>query len=180
MKKLHLLAAVCALLTFFTTSSQAAIITWTLNDVVLSDNQTLTGGFDYDSDNNTFSNISITTSGDASFESMTFNQTAYIGACDQLGCRFNDSAPAVGDILLSLNWQTQLTNAGGTKGFSLDNVFFECTTADCVSNIAQGNQVSIVSGTLSSAPDPVPVPAAVWLFGSGLLGLIGVARRKKA
>ena len=25
----------------------------------------------------------------------------------------------------------------------------------------------------------VPVPAAVWLFGSGLLGLIGVARRKK-
>ena len=25
----------------------------------------------------------------------------------------------------------------------------------------------------------VPVPAAVWLFGSGLIGLIGVARRKK-
>ncbi len=25
---------------------------------------------------------------------------------------------------------------------------------------------------------PVPVPAAMWLFGSGLLGLIGVARRK--
>jgi hypothetical protein len=26
----------------------------------------------------------------------------------------------------------------------------------------------------------VPVPAAVWLFGSGLLGLVGVSRRKKA
>ena len=26
----------------------------------------------------------------------------------------------------------------------------------------------------------VPVPAAAWLFGSGLLGLVGVARRKKA
>lgn len=26
----------------------------------------------------------------------------------------------------------------------------------------------------------IPVPAAVWLFGSGLVGLIGVARRKKA
>ncbi|MGB5537784.1 MAG: DUF4114 domain-containing protein, partial [Thiogranum sp.] len=25
---------------------------------------------------------------------------------------------------------------------------------------------------------PVPIPAAVWLFGSGLLGLIGIARRK--
>ena len=27
--------------------------------------------------------------------------------------------------------------------------------------------------------NPVPVPAAVWLFGSGLIGLIGLARRKK-
>ena len=26
----------------------------------------------------------------------------------------------------------------------------------------------------------VPVPAAAWLFGSGLIGLIGIARRKKA
>lgn len=30
-----------------------------------------------------------------------------------------------------------------------------------------------------STPSPVPVPAAVWLFGSGLIGLIGVARRKR-
>jgi len=27
---------------------------------------------------------------------------------------------------------------------------------------------------------PVPIPAAAWLFGSGLIGLIGVARRKKS
>ena len=27
---------------------------------------------------------------------------------------------------------------------------------------------------------PVPVPPAVWLFGSGLLGLVGIARRKPA
>lgn len=28
--------------------------------------------------------------------------------------------------------------------------------------------------------EAIPVPAAVWLFGSGLIGLIGIARRKKA
>jgi hypothetical protein len=35
---------------------------------------------------------------------------------------------------------------------------------------------AVQSGDVSAAR--VPVPAAVWLFGSGLLGLIGVARRK--
>jgi len=30
------------------------------------------------------------------------------------------------------------------------------------------------------APAAVPVPAAVWLFGSGLVGLAGIARRRKA
>lgn len=30
----------------------------------------------------------------------------------------------------------------------------------------------------SSSSSVVPVPAAVWLFGSGLLGLVGIARRK--
>jgi hypothetical protein len=39
--------------------------------------------------------------------------------------------------------------------------------------------VSLTSGGLVfSSLTPVPVPAAVWLLGSGLLGLAGVARRK--
>ena len=29
-------------------------------------------------------------------------------------------------------------------------------------------------------PAVVPVPAAVWLFGSGMIGLVGLARRRKA
>lgn len=40
------------------------------------------------------------------------------------------------------------------------------------------------AGTITSAyfggSTPVPVPAAVWLFGSGLLVLIGIARKKTA
>ena len=31
-----------------------------------------------------------------------------------------------------------------------------------------------------SSVEPVPIPAGVWLFGSGLIGLIGIARRKEA
>ena len=35
-------------------------------------------------------------------------------------------------------------------------------------------------GSESFVNNPVPVPAAIWLFGSGLLGLVGIARRKNA
>lgn len=41
-------------------------------------------------------------------------------------------------------------------------------------NIGSGNSMHVTSVS------NIPIPAAVWLFGSGLLGLVGVARRKKA
>ncbi len=45
------------------------------------------------------------------------------------------------------------------------------------------NSFSQLNGTTVFTADfgfqAVPVPAAVWLFGSGLLGLVGVARRKQ-
>ena len=41
-----------------------------------------------------------------------------------------------------------------------------------------GSQVADLSNV--RAFSVVPVPAAVWLFGSGLLGLVGVARRKRS
>ena len=40
------------------------------------------------------------------------------------------------------------------------------------------NSASSYSMSITAAATVVPVPAAVWLFGSGLLGLVGVARRK--
>jgi hypothetical protein len=40
------------------------------------------------------------------------------------------------------------------------------------------NGTLTISG--SSGAAPVPLPAAVWLFGSGLLGLVGVSRRRKS
>jgi len=45
-------------------------------------------------------------------------------------------------------------------------------------------EVTFVNGavlSIDATPTTViPVPAAIWLFGSGLLGLIGIARRKNA
>lgn len=46
---------------------------------------------------------------------------------------------------------------------------------------ANGDNNRELIGSLTSLSfTPVPVPAAVWLMGSGLLGLLGIARRKRA
>lgn len=48
---------------------------------------------------------------------------------------------------------------------------------------AEDDSLNFVNATwtgITITPTAVPVPAAVWLFGSGLLGLVGVARRKAA
>jgi len=37
----------------------------------------------------------------------------------------------------------------------------------------------VLTFTGNGPPPPVPIPAAVWLFGSGVLGLVGVSRRRK-
>jgi hypothetical protein len=61
------------------------------------------------------------------------------------------------------------------------------TFADVISDLTDGSlrigmhvQDFSGGGSESFVNNPVPVPAAVWLFGSGLLGLVGVARRKRS
>ena len=74
------------------------------------------------------------------------------GTPDQM---INDGISGVftGEILSSQN--------GGSSWFSINQYGFDYAS---------------INGSVSA----VPVPAAVWLFGSGLLGLIGISRRKAA
>ena len=69
---------------------------------------------------------------------------------------------------------THIAGSDISGGFTLQ------LKTDCGANV--GCQVDAYIDNVSITADiaAVPVPAAVWLFGSGLLGLVGVARRKKA
>ena len=55
--------------------------------------------------------------------------------------------------------------------------------ADLLSSVAQESTVhraTTFSGSFTATASVVPIPAAVWLFGFGLLALMGLSRRKKA
>jgi hypothetical protein len=54
------------------------------------------------------------------------------------------------------------------------------TAADDINPPIGGEPFTIDPAVVSAQIGAVPVPAAVWLFGSGLLGLIGIARRRTA
>ena len=66
---------------------------------------------------------------------------------------------------LNVSWSDALTNAGGTR--DVGGAFRLLYVGEF------GFSHSIVSGSISSV---VPIPATVWLFGSGLMALGGLVR----
>lgn len=92
-----------------------------------------------------------------------------------------------GDIAGSTNlYGTGPTQSG--IGLGTDTTLYGVTGAGNPAKVLSynlgANLVLSSNGTLSvgstTTPPPVPLPAAVWLFGSGLLGLLGVGRRRTA
>jgi hypothetical protein len=47
-------------------------------------------------------------------------------------------------------------------------------------SLATNGTLTLAGNAAPPPPPAVPLPAAVWLFGSGLMGLVGVSRRRKA
>jgi hypothetical protein len=78
-------------------------------------------------------------------------------------------------------------NLGGTLdlantvGWGSDTKVILQLQNNLLAETASAGEVAFIQkkkGGIGITVNPVPVPAAVWLFGSGLIGLVGLARRK--
>jgi hypothetical protein len=111
----------------------------------------------------------------------TIHNTTAIGT-PALGTNPSGTLPLVTDTVVdSTNGDTGI---GGspmpTAPFPGFNANFDITSMHVTSCVETGdNPGPNPTAGCAGGPPAVPVPAAVWLFGSGLLGLAGIARRKK-
>jgi hypothetical protein len=205
MKKSRLLGAVCAcIFTFITTATYAATIDF---EGVLSDGQGRTGS---DVTPYTEDGFTVTSSGSSDFGrndifgdgfSWNDNGSDFFGWCGNCtnapftltlvgGGPFSLSSidfsnMTIGSDVGTINI-TGFFSGGGSTTQTFDPTVDVWTTA-AFTGFEDLSSLTIAAATIGAnlAMDnivvtAVPVPAAIWLFGSGLLGLIGIARIKAA
>ena len=68
------------------------------------------------------------------------------------------------------------SNGDAISGMQFAEAGWDANSADFVLRSMDGSDIN--EGSFIVRPQVVPVPAAVWLLSSGLIGLIGIARRK--
>ena len=144
-----------------------------------------------------------TTYGPGTYDVLTTNGSGAVGPSGTVaGCTGNGSNAAcyegivvgAGQVMghILFDWGTSLDidvvnvwNVSGAGVYSSQDVQLAHPASESLDGIPGLSMIDGPFGgynanfNFTAAPAAIPVPAAVWLFGSGLLGLVGVARRKK-
>lgn len=146
---------------------------------------TLIGNVDYADPGNAFSlvdNDSITVTGIFDNAGLTGvgTESVFFGGGNTLNLdvgnmTFSEADDALAELVFTDGAFTYLSFS---TMFGSDS-FFDTYPCGVTCFEGQDDNLNIIEGTWTSY-SAVPVPAAVWLFGSGLLGLVGIARRKKS
>lgn len=168
-------------------------VTWTIEDLTLSDGASVSGSFVYDATTNTFSSIDIVTAAGTALDGSAFPGATYTAVDPGFGpypfdVAFVPSASSsdlTNGPVLELEFFTgtdentteNLTNAGGSVVTVVNEL--ECSDSNCSTVAAQeirGSSPNSPTGLVVGVP--VAEPSTLLLIGSGLLfGLMLAIRR---
>jgi hypothetical protein len=163
------------LLFLFSGVAYAAPVTWTLQNVAFVDGGSAAGSFVYDAANDIFSDVDITTTAGSVLSDAVYGFShTFVSSGGQsfsslvtYGTTLAQFDSAEGDLTGTQSLQFVigglLTNQGGSIIIS-DTEEVACTNSNCGTTAASR---VMVTGYITA----VPIPAAVWLFGSALAGL---------
>ena len=209
MKKLRLLSAVCACVSLFVfTSTNAATIIYQFDGQIfgaglggIPDGTPYSGEFSYeDNSPNLGTNPSVgvyeynyfevTIGADTIFADLTGTTSGtpsriFISnspGADTMNVNANPAGGSVGTYTSVLAFNVAFTDSDVFNDISLpgNNLTIDDFQFSNFSGLATlSNGVVVDFGGTVESLQAVPLPAALWLFGSGLIGLIGLARRKK-
>ena len=194
---------IALLVLFFSGAASAVPVQWTLKDVILDDGANLTGTFIYDADapadnlvEDYYYGSFYYAAGYSAFDlryeggpgiDLDPERGAFVDYLEcTYGCRTTDTGPDIlaircsvhdclggYEILLTLNFSSSLTNAGGEVALLGGDPLLagDFIANGCSWSCGATHYADIVSGSVVASV--VPIPAAVWFFGSALAGMLG-------
>jgi hypothetical protein len=169
------------LFTLFSIQVQAATLNWNKAGSIIEssgfrsqetepDKQTLTGGIDFNAAQGPITDT----------WAFTLNGANAAGiAVSSLVIEFTNDQMDVGSITLDGNLFTAdngTVNLWTSNATLDDGVHF--VTLNGINVLDEAAQYDIKISVVGDGLSAVPVPAAVWMFGSGLIGLVSFSRRK--
>jgi hypothetical protein len=169
------------LIAIFLSPALVQAATWTVDLAFIGSLSTVKGTYDYDSVGDVYSAVAVQATGEQFLPNPSHYNAVWgdpwstnsqldmyiVGDMNGLRATVMYLASAMtetaGSVIAITELRTWLCEDSACDAFGSDVQYFYDTD---------------FNGTVST-PSAVPLPAAAWLFGSGLLGLIGVSRRKK-
>ncbi|GAB2836810.1 hypothetical protein GCM10027276_44360 [Comamonas piscis] len=198
MKKLLCAGALALAVGGWASTANAALVQWTLTNVQFVDGGTASGSYVFDAATNTFSQISIATTGTEGVPAASYNNT-----CNGLNCAMQSPVPAqflifapadtsdlTGKQVLAVDLQSAMTDTGGTiainpppeepeqpeltvalrtKAFSTICPDSTCSIPGTMRFIASGEVVGRALAVPAAVATPVPTLAP---WGLALLSLM--------
>jgi hypothetical protein len=131
---------------------------------------------------------SFVTANVASSFGLSFTGNSLVNGVGNDLILFSLGTPQSIDLTIGTSTRTFTSIATGltASGFGVNAFLVNLDALDVASDAAV-NSVLLSMGAGfdfalggALAPSPIPVPAAVWMFGSGLIGLVGIARRRRS